>query len=638
MRPVHPTVLRRPLETVVGRLRAEHRSASPLAVTRHSQRGTGSLQKTSKISSSLCHVEGIPSQALIGDVTEGLAAGEPEGRILELLTASSRDLIAKDLLHRLTPFATRLASLSYLGAPWAALVAGVAVCRVDRAQGRAILREGRIELEREGGEGVAFAWFLEGLEDLGAGDLIGASEWWSKARGALDPQLTIARLALAHLSLGAYESGDLNRAIVLAEEALKAAEQSTDHRAEAVAALYLGFFHLYTGRLSDGARLNDRAEAAFERVPVADRYELPLLHMERGARAALWGETDIAEIEFTKAVTVATADGNEWYTAIALTTRAEFTAPVQPIRAISDAQAALAQLEPIGESWWSHWARLALAVAHLHTGSHYAGRETCHELLEMALNPLERGRTLLVLAALAEVSGDTHEASTHASYAYESLASTGADYWRARASMLLARTDSRRAQYHRRAAQSLAVGHEGDPAWRTLLRGPGRLDIRVLGAASVTLDGLPVRFTTRAELEVLAMIAAAGGSLRTSLIGDRLWPDDDETKVSHRIDNLLSSLRRALSPTSRLRRAGGQIHLDLDPGECDLIDARREAAAALQCDELVDLIGVRSVMVELSRPLLGGLEVPWRYLEDEHNRRVAQELAQRTSRMKHDKD
>lgn len=557
-------------------------------------------------------------------ILDALEHDASDRSVLDAMAEAAFTLVSEDVVHCLSPHVKRLVGLDFRDHPLAALPAGVAICSVDRPLGRRILAEGRVVLEQRDDPDVALAWFLEGLQELGEGDLAAATSWWSRAHRSLDPTLTAARLSMAHMSLGAYGQGDLEKAVVLAEEALWSAEQVHDDRTSALAALYLGFFHLYTGRLGRCELMIDRAGLALQRLPEHDRYELPLVGTERGGLAAMRGDVRGCEAGFVQGLDDANAVGNDWYVAIALTARAEFTAHRDPIRAVADAQQALDYLSPIDETWWSRWARLALATAHLHAGNNHAGRRTCQDVLTEDLNPLERGRTLLVLADLEQGCGSAGAARNAAGESFEMLSLAGADYWAAQALVRLSRYDSRNAEFHRRRVRKLAADDAQDPAWRRLVRGPGRLDIRIMGGAEVSVDGRAVHFATRAEIEVIAMVVCAGGSLRTSLVADRLWPDDDPSKVSHRIDNLVSSLRRALLPTSRLQREKGILSLDIDDDECDLTAAL--AARSELMGGPVDPAQASQIAEVLHRPLLGGLGAPWAELERE---RLA-ELAEQT--------
>ena len=562
-----------------------------------------------------------------------LSSGATDAEILDLLDAAAVALVSDDLIHVLAPHAARLAVLDYDHHPWAALPAGVAVCSIDWARGREVLGRARNRLEQANDSGAAFAWFLEGLQDLGEGKLESATEWLRKAHASLDPNLTAARLSLAHMALGAYERGALGEAILLAEEAIWSAERVGDLRTDAVASLYAGFFHLYTGRFTRCGQLIERASQSLEQLEPEERYELPLVGIERGALAALHGDDESSDAWFEAGIDCARVHGNDWYEAIGLVARSEFTAQRHPGRAVTDAHEAIALLEPSGESWWSRWARLALATAHLHTACHHAGQRTCLELLETDLTQLERGRTLLVLSEHQHRAGEPRATSqSSALESSELLLGCGADYWAARALLLLARVDSGRSEFHRRKARRLSGADGDDPAWRRVLRGPGRLDIRLLGCVAVTIDGTPVHFPTRAEEEVVAMLACAGGSIRTTVVGDRLWPDDDPNKVTHRLDNLISSLRRSLLPTSRLRREHGQLHLDFDPDECDLTRSITDTRTILRTDPgAIDKEQAHALADTLRRPLLGSLEAPWTLLEQEKLDELAEQLVHRAS-------
>lgn len=571
-----------------------------------------------------------PVDDAVHAVEAAVATGASADAVLELLDREAFGIIDREEAHRLVPLAPVLVDYDYTGHPAAALPAGVAVCAVDRGRGRAIIAAARADFEaRQDLRGLALAHFVEGLEDLGEGALATAREHWEQARDLFEPNRNAARLTLAHLALGAYGDGRLDRAVALAERVLWSAQQSGDARGEAVACVYLGFFHLYTGRFGRVDVAVRRATHAFERLPPEHRYELPLASLEAGGVAELRGEFERADGCFEAGLAIAREQNNEWYEAIGRCGRAELTAPRDPARAADDATRALSYLDSVGESWWSRWARLALVRAYLHGGELHAGRRAVGDLLDDDLSPLERGRTLIVDAELAERSGNPSRARVAIVEAVDLLHAAGADFWTARAETIAARVDRSRAEFHNRRARRLAGSDAGDPAWARLLRGPGVLDIRILGARRVTVDGVEVRFSTRAELEVIAMLAAAGGSLPTYEIGDRLWPDDEPERVSHRIDTLLSSLRKALLPTTRLRREHSRIALDISPGECDLrfVSATAQRLLASPVED-VDPREAHTVSVALRQPILAGCAAPWVGREEMWLRRTAAMLEQ----------
>ena len=124
------------------------------------------------------------------------------------------------------------------------------------------------------------------------------------------------------------------------------------------------------------------------------------------------------------------------------------------------------------------------------------------------------------------------------------------------------------------------------------------------------VDGNPVDFATRAELELIAMLALNPTGLTREEIGDRLWPEDDPMKVAHRVDNLISSVRRAMMPATRIRREHRRLVLDLQPGESDVRDAVAAAQSESRERNLAEQV-LRALLHDLRQPLLGGRAAPW---------------------------
>ncbi len=551
--------------------------------------------------------------------------------LLDLLERSAATFVAWDLVHRLVPFAERLRELDYADHPWAAMPAGVAICVIDRPRGRALLswsREHFAAADERWAHGMAC--YLEGIEDLGEGRVAEAGAWWEQARGLVDDPITLVRLTGAHNALGSYQEGHLATAIALAEQALWAAENAGDHRSQAVSGIYLAFFRVYVGAYRSAEQAMDRADAAFaEMADLENQYEMPLLLAERAVIRALRGEMAAAEEQFEAAIAVATSMHNEWYRAIIWSLRADFTSADDPVRAVRDATGALAYFDSIDEQWWSAWARHALARAHLASGELRAANDACTAVLSADVSPIECGRILATRAEIHERAGDGDRAIADVSRAVELLTRSGSRFWAARAHLIGATVDRRRSAYHARQARRLAGPDADDPAWAILLRGRGELRIRLLDIPEVTIDGTPVRFTTRAEIETLAMLALQPAGVSTSIVADRLWPEDDPDRVTHRVDNLVSSLRGALLPTTRLRRSHGMLALDLTPEECDVRLLVHRAEAALGLDATPTLTTDAAVLAtQLRRPLLAGHEAPWIGLESAPLHRLATRLEQ----------
>lgn len=508
-------------------------------------------------------------QALV----DALAVGLDDDALLVRLDEACDVLVTDDLVHRLVPYAERLRSVDYAAHPRAALVAGVAVCAVDRSAGRATLTAGRTALAAAGdvvGEG--YGCFLEGLEDLGEGRLASAVTWWDRSRELLGADHPIEGFTMANRSLGAYQDGDLRGAVAMAERALATAQLTGSPRHEGIAGIYVSFFKVWTGDFERADLAARHACDVIALLPEPDRYDLPLAWGQVGAVAAVRGDHDGAMAAVEAGLSVAASFANEWHEAILRAGRADLLASLEPLDALADARRARGYFERIGEQWWTNWARQAVAVTHLRLGDLAAADEACRVLLEQDLNPLERGRALTAHGGVAARQGDAATATTRLAEAVELLDRAGADFWAARAEILLAGVDRRRATFHVRSAERRANGRRDDPAWQRMLAGPGPIRVDVLGGVRVTVEGRTVSFSTHAEEEALAMLVAAWpGGVRADLIADRLWHDANGAQAAHRFDNLLSSLRGALLPTTRIRRAKGVVSIDLRLEESDLL-------------------------------------------------------------------
>ncbi len=547
-----------------------------------------------------------------------LLATEPaDDQIVDALETNVAYFIAADLNHRLIPFAPRLAEIDFSARPLAALPAAVAICSIDRARGRGVLREARCALEEAGDTlGWGYACFIEGLEDLGEGQLHSSEAWWMQAATLLGNEHGVVGFTDAHLALVAYQRGELRRAVRLAELALFAAQRRRDDRVEAIAAVYLGFFSYWVGDFTRAAQAVHRATTASLRIPEpSNRYEMPLVHAIDGAIRATNGDAEIAEQCFVSSLAEADGMQNGWYRAITLAARALLTAADDPRRAVADASEALRYFDLIGERWWVAWATNSLAVAHLAMADHHAGLAACEETLAVdPLSPLERARALCTLAELHERVGNLSGALTTIREAIDAFDEAGAEYWAARAEVIAASIDLKRSEFHLRSARRRRITDPDSVAWSSMLRGRGRLRIRLLGTPLVTVDSKPVKFKTTAELEALSMLAiASDAGVALDDLSDALWPDAEWERVSHRMDNLMSSLRRALLPTTRLERSTRFVTLHVLEEECDYRNAMATANRLLampSLDEHSRQLAV-STLDQLSAPLLGGAIARW---------------------------
>ena len=546
--------------------------------------------------------------AVVEDVVARLGTTTGDRETLALLDDSVAAFVATDLIHRLLVFGDVLVGMDYSGHPGAGLIAGVAICATDQAKGRALLSRSREALAARGDDlGHGYGCFLEGLEDLSEGKVEAAASWWRRSQELLGAEHPVAGFTMAHLALSAYQEGDLRRAIRLAEQALAAAESVRYDRLTVLSSVYVAFFHLWSGELRRADHAIAQGLAASDRiVEPLNRYDTPLLWAVRGALSALRGRPEAAADEYATALDLAQLLLNEWHEAIIRSSRAQFLARESPTQAVLDAQRALTYFEEVGERWWSTWARHGLAATHLDLGDLGAADYHCALLLAGGLNDLERGRALLLRGELDWRLGHADVARGVLQEAVDALSGAGAELWAAQGELLLASVDNRRTSYLLRGADARAGHNRADEGWRRVLRGPGTIEVQVLGRLEVLVDGRRVDFRTRAEAEAVAMLVeAAPGGRSVDLIADRLWPRAGRVQAAHRVDNLLSGIRRALLPTTRIRRENGIVTLDLDPTECDLLEARRLALGGT---------ADRAVAAELlRRPFLGDSPPEWAY-------------------------
>jgi tetratricopeptide (TPR) repeat protein len=571
----------------------------------------------------------------VSAVVELLETHPSHRQILDVLETNLEHFITADLNHRLVPFAGKLAVIDYSRRPLAALPASVAICALDRPLGRRLLRDARESLASVGDEhGWGYACFLEGLQDLGEGQLDSSERWWTLATTLLGNESGVIGFTDAHLALVAYQRGELHRAVRLGELSLFAAERRQDYRVEAIAAVYLAFFNYWVGDFTRAAHAVRQARLACERIAEpSNRYEMPLVCAVDAALSSIEGDSDAAEQRFLEALVEAERMHNEWYRAITLSARALLTAANDPLRAVADATEALDYFDRVDERWWVAWATNSLAVAHLAAGEHHAGLAACSEMLAVnPLSPLERARGLCTRAELQERTGELSDAAASITEAIECFDNAGAHFWAARAEVVAAAIDLARSEYHLRSARRRSITDPPSAAWSLMLRGRGRLGIRLLGTPLVTIDSHQVKFKTRAELEAVALLTiAASAGLAVDDLADALWPDADWKRVSHRIDNLSSSLRRTLLPTTRLTRTARTLRLHIEVDECDYLTAMATAARLLTSESLDERSRTSAVATldSLSQPLLGGPIARWVIAHQAHIDGRADHLRQR---------
>jgi tetratricopeptide (TPR) repeat protein len=558
-----------------------------------------------------------------GITVETLArAGAAE--LAQLVALAAPDLLSGNggLLAPLLPRLRALESLERHADPWVLLVVGFARHDADFTDpGATALAERALELFRQRGDrrGEGYALYTLGNQAVSRGELPEAGELWEAGRQLLGAESAAYAQALCNSSLGAYGSGDLRRAVVLAEQGLAASVQGGWHRAAGAARVYLAGYQLWTGDFARAESALDLADESFQAVTdPAERYEWPLGQALGGVLAALRGHRVPAEARFSDALRAADAVDAAWIRNLVLVLRAEHTAGWAPQRSLVEAQSARAELEKHDDDWWAGVARLATGVALTQCGNHTAAANVFEEALSSGtLIPLERARCSLLLGeALLRAAPapdrrvgrppDGDRAVRLLRDARDRLEAAGARFWATRACAALALVDTSAGVRHWQRAHDLAGD---DPAFERLLRGDVALRVEMLGRARVVVGGRAVSFPTRHALHlVLALAAAGGGGLSAETLHTWLWPDADRTTGARRLKTVLWQARRGLGAAAgRLRRQGVRTTLSLVAGECDLADAIA-AAEALLASPAPPAHSVAEAGIRLSRPVMAGEE------------------------------
>ena len=547
-----------------------------------------------------------PAVPDIASIISALGSAVTSDDVVRILDDSAKSIVAHDLAHRLIPAAAKFADVDFGAHPWAALPAAIALVQFDRPRGWAVLGAARATFERnDDREGCGWACFVEGLESLGEGDLLRADTCWANSIEALGESHLLVRFSALHRSLGAYERGDLDGAVRLAEYSLHRARRDRDSRMIAAAATELAFFRFWKGDFPAVMRAADAAEHAFAEIgDPLDRYEEPLMWAARSAVAYVRGDYTDGDDLIDRGLDAADAMRNAWYRAILLTLRADLSASWNPLRSIDDARAALGYYDEIGEQWWSRWALQALVIAQRENGDVAAALAGAAALLGWVSNPLERGRAMLERGLTEIAVGDKAAAKGSLVEALDLLDSGGARWHAARAVIGLSHADPQRGEYLVRTARSRAGADANEIGWRRMLRGAS-FELRLLGRADMTVSGQLVEIRGRTTAEAMCLLVDAGAAgLRVETLCEALWPGVDLERARNRCNVLIASIRREIQPAVRIIRKQGRIIFDLDEGECDLLKARAVAQAAIRSG--VPVADEEWARAALEMPVIGG--------------------------------
>ena len=97
------------------------------------------------------------------------------------------------------------------------------------------------------------------------------------------------------------------------------------------------------------------------------------------------------------------------------------------------------------------------------------------------------------------------------------------------------------------------------------------LELLLLGAPRVVLDGAPVTFDTRKAVALLAYLAVTGQPQQRDTLAALLWPDADQPHARGALRRTLSVLHASLQRSPLLRIEREQVELSDETGAyCDV--------------------------------------------------------------------
>lgn len=494
-----------------------------------------------------------------------LAAGD-EG-LLDALDRRAPQLVSSaagpDLSRFVRPYLDHLLELRFERHPWARLLVAWAAFQDRRDRGLVedlVDASWRSFRRSRNLAGQGYVAFVRGQLALSRGDLQVAGDWWRAARELLGRGVGgegIDELSLTNTALAYYMQGDLEACSTAAREAVVLAQLRPNRAAEGFGLICLSLVALNRGQFDVAEAQLERADAAYDALTrPEDQYPRSLVETCRGALLAMRGDLEGANRAFAHSESVP----DPWFPYVARAVRAELTAAMQPEEAEVAALAALEESMQRADIWWRTWAERGLAVAALTRGDLQAALDIATSINDT--NPLERGRTLLVLGDIHLALGDRKAATASLQEAARLFEERGASYWLVRTLVLLAEAQpTKRASLFKR-ARSLATD---DRAFQLLLEpAPSGMVLRLAEPRRVFVGGHPVRFASR-RAEQLLYLLVDDSPLPWAIVAGKLWPGTEPAHAAQNLRTALWHARLALGPEAwRLERRSGALRLVLD--------------------------------------------------------------------------
>jgi ATP/maltotriose-dependent transcriptional regulator MalT/DNA-binding SARP family transcriptional activator len=160
---------------------------------------------------------------------------------------------------------------------------------------------------------------------------------------------------------------------------------------------------------------------------------------------------------------------------------------------------------------------------------------------------------------------------------------------------------------------ALPAPPDAGPAW------PFRLRVRVLGGFELARDGVPMRWSGKAQqrpLDLLKLLVALGGDdVDAQQLTATLWPDADGAAAKTSFDTTLFRLRKLLDVEHAVVLSAGKLTLDRTLAWTDVraLDEALAAADRIGADASGDALSgaARRLLDAYPGPLLGTEESPW---------------------------
>ncbi|MFL6145063.1 MAG: tetratricopeptide repeat protein [Labedaea sp.] len=448
------------------------------------------------------------------------------------------------------------------------------------------------------------------------GDPVGLRAHYDRAlarAGAAGDHVQVLRIRV-NLAAGLEQEGRLTEALAVLEPAVALARSAGYDSSYALALANQGALLHQFGRLDDAVASYQLAVQVYQRMHCR-KVAYPLAGL--GDLHRLRGQPAQARAAYTEALQAASEDGpNRQGMVPALAGLARVVADTDPARAAEFADRAVSY----AHGHWLTTALVARAWVAWRAGAAADARRDAQAAVEAAGTHRDRAGLADALEVLAAAADDPAEAGALLREALSiwtgSQATLAAD--RIRVALGRVRGDDGDLRLAGRLAESRLIAAGVPVATQHRPGSPARVEIRVLGAFTVLVDGQPLpprAWQSRKARDLLrVLIARRGRPVSREELADLLWgpvSPPDQAKVAHRLAVALSTLRAVLDPDRRAPPehfvlAGQQdVAADLGRLVVDVEDLFAQARYGLALRERGATADARAVLTAADRACVG---------------------------------